>query len=201
MMTVEPLPTDDVRWRRGVTLLELLIASILGVVLILAVGHLDVARISQTNEARGIVTAQAEADFGIAHMVKQLEAADRINLLSGSSLQLRQFRPPTSSPPTSADFDNPANYVWKQYRYDSGTKEVRFYDPASSCALAASFKDVSALTITQTSNNILELVTASTNAITGTTMTYTGQVTIRGGGSDIATGLAPPGVSDPPAGC
>lgn len=181
----------------GITLFELLVASVLGVVVALAMGQVDVSRIYHSQEVRGTATAQSEAGFAVTHMTKQLEQADRVNLVSASDLQLR-IPPNTSNP---ADFDNSANYVWKEYKYDSPTQELRFYDPAAGCTLAATFRDLSAVTVTPAANNTLQMAIASTNPYTDITMTYTGQATLRASANDVTTGLADPSVSPPPASC
>lgn len=180
---------------RGITLIELLLASVLGLVVLVGIGQIDVTRITMGHDIRGFSVAQMEASYGLTHMVKQLEDADRIDRLSASNLQFR-------IPLNTINFDDPANYVWRQYKHNAGAREIRFYDPASSCTLSAEFHDVETLTITQDATDIneLEISIASTTPVTGRTTTYTGQVTIRGG-SGVATGLAPPGVSEPPADC
>ena len=195
-MTDSRQQTADSR-QNGVTLLEILVASILGVVVALAMGQVDVSRMYHSQEVRGMAAAQSEAGFAVTHMTKQLALADRINLISSSNLQLR-IPPDTSNP---ADFDNPANYVWKAYTYNSAADELRFYDPAAACILAVTFRDISAVTITQIANNTLQLAVASTNPYTSTTLTYTGQATLRAGASDVTTGLADASVSPPPASC
>ena len=178
---------------KGITLFELLVASVLGVVVMLAMGQVDVSRIYHSQEVRGTATAQGEAGFAVTHITKQLMLADRVNLLSAGDLQLRA--------PIGTSFDLGSNYVWKEYKYDSPTQELRFYDPAAGCTLAATFRDLSAVTMTQAANNTLQLAVASTNPYTDITMTYNGQATLRASANDVTTGLADPSVSPPPAIC
>ena len=177
----------------GITLFELLVASVLGVVVVLAMGQVDVSRIYHSQEVRGTATAQGEAGFAVTHMTKQVALADRVNLISAGDLQLRV--------PIGTSFDVASNYVWKEYKYNSGAGELRFYDPAGGCTLAATFRDLSAVTVTQAANNALQLAVASTNPYTNITMTYNGQAILRASANDVATGLADPSVSPPPAPC
>ncbi len=67
--------------RRGVTLLELLLAVTLGFVILLAIGNLDVTRMRLTQDVAGTGAFQASAERVLFHMAKRLEQADRINLL------------------------------------------------------------------------------------------------------------------------
>ena len=177
----------------GITLFELLVASVLGVVVALAMGQVDVSRIYHSQQVRGTATAQSEAGFAVTHMTKQVALGDRVNLASASDLQLRV--------PIGTSFDLASNYVWKEYKYNSAAQELRFYDPAAGCTLAATFRDLSAVTVTQVANNTLQLAVASTNPHTDITMTYNGQATLRASATDLTTGLADPSVSPPPASC
>lgn len=197
---------------RGMTLTELLIGSTLMFVIILAIGHVDVTRVRLTQQVRQTGLSQSEVGLALAHMAKQLQQADRIKRLSASSVQ---FRVPLGI----VFFDTASNYRWKQYRHDSGAKEIRFYDPA--CTLAFTFRDIGSLTVQYKGesppppggdppvqdNNVLELIVSSTGT---PPMTYQGEVTIRAGAytnlsatasGDSGCGLAPCGVSDPPGSC
>lgn len=121
--------------------------------------------------------------------------------------------------PLGTDFDTASNYRWKQYRYNSSLKQIRFYDPASPCTVAFRFFDISSLSVTYKDesplppggdppvqdNNVLELTLISTSGAT-----LTGEVTIRAGAytnlgataaGDSGTGLAPAGIANPPASC
>jgi len=199
----------------GITLFELLIASALGLVVILAIGQVDVTRIFLTKEMSGSLGVQAEASLAVAYLARSLQQADRVNLISPSNVQLRYVVCPTT-PPDSACFDNAANYRWAQYRHDSATKEIRYVDPASSCTVASRFRDVDSLSIRYRDeappppggdppvqdNNILELVVSTTDPQSGNPLTYTSEAVIRAGAyTNLMTGLAPAGVSDPPASC
>lgn len=181
------------RQDRGVTLIELLLASLLGLVIVLAVGQVDVSRILMTNQVRGFAVAQMEANFAVTHMSKQLEGADRLVRLSASDLQFRL--------PQGTNFDDASNYQWKEYTYDSANRIMCFYEPASSCTLASRFQDVDGLTFTLTGNNVVEVVVDSTTPTTNRTTTYQAHIAIRSSSSDLSTGLAAGTVAPPPAAC
>ena len=194
---------------RGMTLLELLIASSLGLVVLLALGQVDVTSIILGNQAKSLSTFQAEAAFTMTHLARSLQQADRVNLISSSNVQIRI--------PTGTSFDAPGNYKWVQYRHDSGSKEIRYVDPASSCTVATRFRDIGSLDIRYRDespappggdpavqdNNVLEFtVSSTTDPQTNTTFTFTGEVTMRAGAyTGLMTGLTSAGVSEPPAAC
>ena len=194
---------------RGITLMELLLASSLGLVVILAMGQVDVTRVLLGNQAKGLATFQAEVALGMIQMVRSLQQADRVNLINASNAQIRI--------PTGTSFDAPANYKWVQYRYDSVAQEIRYFDPASSCTVANRFRDIGNLTMRYRDespappggeppvqdNNVLELVLSSVpEPQTNRTFTVTGEAAIRAGAYTVLmTGLTSTGVSDPPAPC
>ena len=193
---------------RGVTLIELLLVSVLSLVAILAIGHVDVTRVRLTQPIRQTTLNRSEAVPVLAQMAKLLRQADRINLLGADNVQVR-------IPQDRDNLDLAGSYRWTQYRYDSGTKAIRFYDPASSCTVLLTFRDIGSLAIqyqdespvppggeppvlpSGADNNVLGLTVTSTTA-----ETVIGEVTIRAGAyTNLMTGLAPPGVSDPPTPC
>jgi len=206
-VTLRPSPFTHCR---GVTLLELLIASSLGLVVLLALGQVDVTSIILGSHAKSLSTFQAEAAFSMTHLARSLQQADRANLKSSSNVQIRI--------PTGTSFDDPDNYNWVQYRYDSGSKEIRYFDPASSCIVATRFRDIGSLDVhyldesppppgddppVPGDNNVLEFtVSSTTDPQTNTTFTFTGEVTMRAGAyTGLMTGLTSAGVSEPPAAC
>ena len=114
--------------------------------------------------------------------------------------------------------DIPANYRWAQYNLVVGN-EIHFYDDvgdstvAPDCAVDQTFRDVTGLTIQAisssagvvtglggapaTDNNLIQV--RITNANVNPPRTYTGNVTVRAEAfTNLSTGLAPAGVSDPP---
>jgi hypothetical protein len=195
---------------RGMTLIELMTATVLSVLVILAIGQVDVSRVRLSDEVRRRATAQSEAALALAHMAKSLQQADRIQWINPSDIQFRRF---IGDPTAPGALDNAANYRWAQYQLvdinpvDGTMDTIRFYDDtAGGCGVDDSF-GASGLTIQYRDeavappggeppvqdNNVLQMT------IEGR---YTTEVTIRGGAyTDLMTGLAPLGVSDPPGSC
>ena len=124
--------------RRGMTLTEIMLASVMGLVVILAVGQVDLTRVRLMNAAlRPQATLLAAAGLTLDDMVKQLVRADRINLISPSHIQIRLSEIDTSCPaigagcpivctgctgaaPPSCCYDIPGNYRWVQYKLVNG---------------------------------------------------------------------------------
>ena len=196
----------------GVTLVELLVAGTLALVVVLAIGQIDVTRILLGGRTRTAALTSSDADFALLHMARELEQADRISVVSsGPPNGNIQFRVPRGNA-----FDSAGDYVWKQYR-QTGT-EIRFYDPASSCTVALTFKDISQFAVWyidespappggdppgQNDSNVLKLDTFWADPLG--TRWYTGEVTIRSAAyTNIPTGLQNPWVADvspPPTPC
>lgn len=195
--------------RAGVTLMELLVASGIALVVLLAIGQVDVTRVHLTQGLGPGAVPQSEAAFAIAHMTRALEQADRLQLVSPSLLQLR-------IPQNPNNLDAAAGYRWAQYSFGGG--QIHYYDPA--CTLSTAFRDLSALAISYRNeaiappggeppvapagadNNILLLTVSWVDPRSGATEQYASQVTIRAGAyTGIMTGLAPAGISNPPATC
>lgn len=197
--------------RRGFTLTELLFASVIGVGIILALANVDVARIRIGQKAQGVSEIQLEPGLAVTHLTRSILRADRANLISASNLQLRL--PPESG----TGLDDPANYTWVQYRLD-GTQVV-YYKDASVCTRGSTFNEVDGLTLQYRDealappgggeplggpdNNVLEiLITSIQDPRTGQQVTFRGQGTLRASGyTDLANGLLPAGVGEPPASC
>jgi len=239
----------------------MLVASTLSVVVILAIGQVDVTRILLAQQVRRSTSLQAQAGLAMADLTKRLMQADRVNLINPPNIQFRIPEPDTDCPrvdlpscpvvcegctgtvPPPCCFDIPANYRWAQYHHvdtdgdvDHRRDTIQFYDNIirpgwrEDCTPDATFPNISDLTINfrheakealggdpfdnRQDNNVLELAVSSKNPDTGATVTYRGEVTIRGGAytdvnatctsrnsCDSGTGLAPPGVSEPPKPC
>lgn len=159
---------------------------------------------------------------------KSLERADRINVLSTSpgNVRFRTFVPTadcgsgcTGGIPDPCCFDLPANYQWDQYRL-TGT-EMRLYSNLNAgCTLRVIARDITGLTFTfvdqapqppgggpDLDNNLLGYTLVWTDGVRS--HQFSGQVTSRAiaysnlntSTSDSGTGLAAPGVSNPPAMC
>lgn len=196
------------RTEQGVTLMELLLASSIGVVILLAMAHVDVTRILVGQQATGVADIQADPAFAVTHLARSITKADRLNLISPSNVRIR------IPPDTGTGLDNPANYNWVQYRLDSdpmsGTRNTLFYfkiNPDGTCTQASRFANIESLTLRPDvsnvgANNILEIIIASTaDPQTREAVTFTGQATMRAGATDLTTGLLPSGVGDAPASC
>ncbi len=183
---------------RGFTLIELFTAMALSMIVVLAIGQIDVSRVRLSQEIRR--RAPAEAAFALAYMARSLQQADRIVLLSLTSVQFRQF---TGDPTAAGALDIPANYTWGQYRL-VGLDIVSY---SASCAVNEAFTALNSLDIQYADeapappggdppvqdNNVLQIIVDGR---------YTTELTIRAGAyTNLMTGLAPPGVSDPPAPC
>ena len=66
--------------QRGLTLMELLVASTISLVVILAVGQLDVSRILLSQQVRETSTVGSEAQLAVLQFVRDAQQADRVNL-------------------------------------------------------------------------------------------------------------------------
>ena len=188
------------RTKRGVTLMELLLASSVGVVILLAMAHVDVTRIFVGQQAKDLSEIQAEPAFALTHLARSIVQADRVNRISSSNIQIRI--PPTTG--TQADLDDPTKYTWVQYRLDGTTTTLRYFKPATTCTEVSRFANIESLTLQSLANNIFEITITSTAADrqTGEAVHFTGQATMRASATDLTTGLLPPGpAGDPPASC
>ena len=135
-----------VRWqgRRGVTLMEVLVASTLAVLVVIGIGRMDVGRVQIVEDLRQRSVASGigyreETALALFHLSKHLEQADRINLVNTgipaaipftgppgvANLQVRIPVCPTS-PPTPACYDVATSYRWDQYVRIGN--ELRFYE-------------------------------------------------------------------------
>ena len=187
--------------RQGFTLMELAVASTLALIVILAIGQVDTARLYLSNQTRAEM--QSEAPFAIAHMTQQLSQADWINRVDGSHLQFRV-------PLDPLNLDAAAGYRWAQYNL--GSNEILFYDDVRNAAdcntVDARFFGINTVNVSyqdasptppggeppQQDNNMLKIT------LTSGGYTYTGQVAIRAGAyTNVMSGLAPAGVSNPSA--
>ena len=195
---------------RGVTLLELLLASSIGMVVILAMAHVDVTRIFVGRQAGDLSEIQAEPAFALTHLIRSIIQADRVDLISASNIQIR------IPPRPETGLDDPNNYRWVQYRLN-GT-EIQYFT-TNPCAVASRFRNVSSLQIQYRDespappggeplagldNNVLAITVTSTvvSPQIGQAVSVTGEATMRAGAyTNLPSGLLPPGVGDPPASC
>ena len=119
--------------RPGVTLMELLVASLIGLVVILAISQVDVTRVLISEDIRRSTPSLTEASLIITEMGKSMQQADRINLVSNGTSQPGnvQLRLPVDNLPAGFDPDAAASYKWVQFRFDPSNKRIVMYDPAS----------------------------------------------------------------------
>ncbi|MBI3322040.1 MAG: hypothetical protein HYZ91_07230 [Candidatus Omnitrophica bacterium] len=120
---------------RGLTLTEVMIASTLAVVVIVIIGVLDMTRFRMQEDLRRhspVGSEQGQAALAAFTLGKNLERADRINILSTGiaaaaptgavgfgNVQLRRVEC-APAPVTPACLDNPASYHWDEYRRVGG---------------------------------------------------------------------------------
>lgn len=140
--------------RSGVTLIELMAVAVLGLIVVLTIGQVDVARVHLTQPLQGKKIEEglmSEAGFSWGEMVRQLQRADRVVLLdplndpacasptaSGQCYQTVQFRVPQG-----VDFDASGNYKWSQFTFVPANEEIRGYDDMASNTPTAIFKHIS----------------------------------------------------------
>ena len=137
---------------RGMTLIELLAASVISFAIILALGHIDVTRVRMSQGVNARAAGSTESSLALASIVKDLERADRLVMLnaacqnvggvSGSCVQIRipaiGLPTSTNNPPNctncrtasagSCCLDIERNYRWVEYRLDAANRVVQFYD-------------------------------------------------------------------------
>ena len=185
--------------RRGVTLLELLLGAMLGVIVVLAMGQVDMTRIYLTDQISRASNAQSEAAVAFMSMLRSFQQADRVIVDTTASSVL--LRLPQAGP--GVDLDADASYHWVQYRHSQATGLILYYDPMTACRIASHFGNCSggatgeacftALDVVYSNeaiappggdpnpedNNVLGLDMRWTDSKTGLTQQYIGQVTIR----------------------
>ena len=180
--------------KSGFALIEMLTATALALVVILAIGQVDVTRVRLSEEVRR--RGSLEPALALAHMAKYLQQADRIQLNSATDVQFRI--------PLGTTFDVPGNYQWYQYklvgttlRFCSGAAVDAQFQLSGAAPLAIQYRDEAPAPPggepPVQDNNVLEVLINNQ---------YRDEVTIRAGAyTNAPNGLAPAGVSDPPAGC
>jgi len=194
---------------RGLTLMELVVASVLAVVVVLGIGSIDVARVRMQEEIRQTSDAASpgrmEAALTMITIRRGFENADRINLIGPSNLQIRV--------PLGTTFDAAGDYRWDQYKLVGN--ELRLYSGGCGSPkvlasqitnLSVAYQDVAAAPPggepPNQDNNVLSYSLAWSDGVR--TQVFPGWVTIRSGAyTNIATGLDGSGgdVSPPPGGC
>jgi hypothetical protein len=115
-------------------MMEVLLASALTVATLIGLGNLDAARTRMEQDIRnraGLYATDPEKEAALAtlHLVRRLEQADRVVLLTSNPANI-QVRTPLS--PTN--LSSAANYRWDQYRYDGGADVLVLYsETAGGC--------------------------------------------------------------------
>ncbi|MDP3722146.1 MAG: hypothetical protein Q8R91_01445 [Candidatus Omnitrophota bacterium] len=207
------------------TLTEVLIASTASLVVILAIGQVDVTRILLSNRTRSISTHQSEAGLSLFQMATSLTQADRINLLDTGDCPPEDLPCPANIQfrvPIGTNFEQDDNYNWIQYLHadtndDQIPDTLLFFDntngvPPGNCTPDGRFLEIGTLTIQYRDeaplppggepavqdNNVLEVAIAPSEP----TFTYRTQITARGTAytKDLC-GLAACAVSPPPVPC
>lgn len=158
---------------RGMTLLELLLASGIGFVIILALGHVDVTRIRMSQDISERIQGSGESSLAIVSIVRDVERADRVRMLTDActvpgapltSSSCVQIRIPeidrngpgggpnacpnctTAASPNPCCFNIGDNYRWVQYRFNAGTIE-RYDETVQNCNQQQTFTGISGLTV------------------------------------------------------
>ena len=200
--------------RRGFTLIELILAAVIGVIIVAAMGHFDVTRILMTKAMSPNTETQGEAELAELWIEKQLQLADRVHLINSSNIQFRIPRNPLGN------LNDPTNYEWSQIGYRAADTSILYLQDiaAGDCSPDETFRSIQGLTIQfkdeaqfppggepptgPLDSNVLEVTVVSTQPNPADPAEIIGEVTLRGGAyTNVTTGLAPPGVSEPPGGC
>ena len=209
------------RAQRGLTLMELLLASTLGLLVVFAFGGVDMGRVLLLDQVRQDGKFHTNLTYAIWHMSKHLELADRIEPVSANNLLFRV--PRFGAPPdTTAAVDNAANYVWNQYRTvpaPNGLSTILFYEqvPGGCNTPKLLSENILSLAFAQPDevvappggdaggqdNNVLRITIQGREdrqAGTPQTLTAVGQVTMRARGyTNDLTGMTRS--ATPPSGC
>ena len=202
---------------RGMTLMELVVASALAAVLIWGITAVDIGRVRMHEEvlrSAGPSTdpAWTSASLTIIHIARHLENADRVNLVGSDNVQFRI--------PIGLTFDAVNDYRWDQYRYDSARRVLRFYsDTRSGCGSAMDLAgDIGSVQFQpadeatpppggeppRNDSNVLAYEVGWDDGA-GRSQIFRSEVTLRGAAyTDVPTGLQDPSLGDvnaAPAAC
>lgn len=196
---------------RGVTLLEVMIASAIAAVIAIGLSMIEGLRARTTEEIRrqaGLMEPERKnAALAAVHLAKSLETADRFDGDAATG-DVRQLRVPEcpAGPITPACLDDPNNYEWRQYRM-TGT-ELRLYRLRTGAVCPAPqvlAREITALTIRNApvGSNIVDYVITWDNGPRD--QTFQGRVITRfRPDTGIPLGLQNPALGDvspPPALC
>ena len=204
----------------GVTLIEMVVTTSIALLLVLSVGNLDDLRLKIEQRIRQRTDPDhLQAALAMLHIAKNLELADRVNLIPASNtFQIRKPVIPTPACPSGFPdpsdpdcFDSAASYQWAQYTLVG--EELRFWlwSSTGGCStrkvLAKRIVDLSMVLrnaepaappggeTALEDNNVVEYWVTWKQALRQ--RDFRGQVTIRASGyTDVPTGLQNPALSD-----
>lgn len=144
------------------TLMELMIASILGIVILIGMAQVDVTRIYLSQQINRSSGSHSEAMMTLSHMVKTLQQADRAILddtctsaksaVTGVCLRVRVPVVDLNSG-TPPNLDQASSYRWDEYRYvdtdnDAKPDAVRYYmNIAAGCSTRMIFSGLTGFTM------------------------------------------------------
>lgn len=112
---------------RGLTLTEILMASIVGGVLLLGMVAIDSPRTRMYEVLRQEMSAEhSDAALATMHISRNIERADRIYRFNNTSFMLRI----PQSPP---NLDVNAGYRWIQYKYNAAERALDYYENIPPC--------------------------------------------------------------------
>ena len=144
---------------RGLTLFEIIVASVIGLIVLIQLGQLQGSQMRYSLGIQQQSMGSTDAMLAINSLLNKLAQADRIVLVStgtatnpsngDAKIKLRYFPSPPAGAPTAAFYDTGANYRWAQYSLDAANKQVKFYDNigAGCGATSGTWSDITALTI------------------------------------------------------
>jgi len=194
--------------QRGITLMELLIAVVIGLFVLAAFTGIDLSRIFLTNEANANAGFQTNVAYSLGHISRELLDADRVVLVSSSNMQIRRV--------VGTDLNSADSYDWTQYRYDAGAGTIQLYQQTEAgcsnyllaeniTAVQFAFSDESITPpggepLSGQDNNMLQITVTSEDPITHRQLTMRSTVAIRNGAhSNVSSGLSD--ILPPPGAC
>ena len=153
--------------QEGFTLIELLVASALAVTVAIGIVTMEGSRVKMEEEiiARsGLRSEQGQVALATVQLGERIAMADWFTIDNGTGVF--RFRiPDTAGCATAACLDNPANYRWDQYRLTAGILTL-FTNTGAGCGTArTAARDVTGLTLTQTTTNTLDYVLSWDNGL------------------------------------
>ena len=214
---------------RGFTLTELLVGAALAAVVAIGIATLEGGRAKMEQEIldrSSLRSDESAIALALVGMSDRITQADRIVIDNGTGVF--QFRAPVgcmAGVPAPACFDNPANYGWDQYRLTADQLQLYTATQVGCGNLQVLANNVTALSFNfidfaivppggnpVPDNNLVEYAVSWDNAMPGVrnkthqflgravswNITYSNVNTTP---TDSGTGMAPPGVANPPATC